>query len=109
MRRRRRHQDEAGPGQRLKWVWLVLTLTMSAATVPLLKHHHRPSIRISEKAKQPEGIAAVQSRPPEQRDIGRPVYPYSVIPGGIASVDELRSLLARDRIASAHFSNFDIR
>src|SRR5215510_4114632 len=92
--RRRRQQHEAGPGQRLKWVWLVLTLTVSAATILLLKDQRRPvSFGMSEKPKGPEGFVSTKSSLPNQPAIGRPVYPFSVIGGGIDSVEELRSAL----------------
>src|SRR5271167_4654421 len=34
------------------------------------------------------------------------VYPYSVIPGGIHSVEELRNAIARDPVVSAHYAAF---
>src|SRR5262245_5234218 len=108
-RRRRKYQHEAGPGQRLKWVWLVLTLTISGATVLLLTDQRRPvSIRISEKPRDPERFFSARSSPPDNPAIGRPLYPFSIISGGIVSVEELRFALAKDRIAAAHFSNFDL-
>jgi hypothetical protein len=36
----------------------------------------------------------------------RPVYPYSVIPGGAVSSKELVSALHRDPVAAAHYSDF---
>src|SRR5262245_829969 len=109
-RRRRKYQHEAGPGQRLKWVWLVLTLTISGATILLLKDQRRPvSIRISEKSTGgPEGSFSPSSSLPNNQPIGRPLYPFSIINGGIVSVEELGFALAKDRIAAAHFSNFDL-
>ena len=37
----------------------------------------------------------------------RLVYPYSVIPGGINSADELRAAAAHDPVIGAHYSGFD--
>jgi hypothetical protein len=34
------------------------------------------------------------------------VYPYSVIPGGIRSIEELRNAIARDPVVSAHYAAF---
>jgi hypothetical protein len=39
----------------------------------------------------------------------RLVYPYSVIPGGIDSGDELRVAAAHDPVIGAHYSGFDYR
>lgn len=39
--------------------------------------------------------------------IGRPLYPYSVIPGGVESVAELRNAVANDPVVAAHYAGFD--
>lgn len=36
----------------------------------------------------------------------RPVYPYSVIPGGVASAKELQSALQQDPVVAKHYSDF---
>jgi hypothetical protein len=38
----------------------------------------------------------------------RPVYPFSIVPGGATSVEELRSAMAGDPVVAAHFSNFNL-
>jgi hypothetical protein len=38
----------------------------------------------------------------------RPVYPYSIIPGGVVSAAELRSAMAQDPIVAAHYAAFDL-
>lgn len=37
----------------------------------------------------------------------RPLYPYSVIPGGIQSADELRKAVVDDPVVAAHYAGFD--
>ena len=46
---------------------------------------------------------------PEKRDdpSSRPLYPYSVIPGGIESASELRKAVANDPVVAAHYAGFD--
>jgi hypothetical protein len=39
----------------------------------------------------------------------RVVYPYSVIPGGVSSADELREASAHDATVAAHYAGFDYR
>jgi hypothetical protein len=39
----------------------------------------------------------------------RPVYPYSVIPRGVESAEELRAAIHRDPVVSAHYSDFRVR
>jgi hypothetical protein len=41
-----------------------------------------------------------------RRQFRRAVYAYSVIPGGIRSVGELKTAIARDPVVSAHYSTF---
>ena len=38
----------------------------------------------------------------------RAVYPYSIIPGGVVSVAELRSAMAHDPVVAAHYAAFDL-
>lgn len=38
----------------------------------------------------------------------RPVYPYSVIPGGVESPEELKQAMARDPVVAAHFREFNL-
>jgi hypothetical protein len=38
----------------------------------------------------------------------RPIYPYSVIPGGIRSIKELKNAIAHDPLVKAHYRGFDL-
>jgi hypothetical protein len=38
----------------------------------------------------------------------RPVYPYSIIPGGVASAAELRAAVAHDPVVAAHYAAFGL-
>jgi hypothetical protein len=39
---------------------------------------------------------------------GRPVYPYSVIPGGAPTVDVLRQAINTDPVVRVHYANFNL-
>jgi len=39
---------------------------------------------------------------------GRPLLPYSVIPGGVESAAELRNAIEHDPVVAAHYSDFDL-
>ncbi len=39
---------------------------------------------------------------------GPPVYPYSVVDGGVSSVQDLRSAMWRDPVVAKHYSNFEL-
>ncbi len=45
---------------------------------------------------------------PELSRSQRPVYPYSVIPGGVQNTHELRDALLRDSVAAAHYARFNV-
>jgi len=47
--------------------------------------------------------------PPAARYADRPVYPYSVIPGGVASAKELQAALHQDPVAAKHYSDFQTK
>jgi len=51
-------------------------------------------------------LAAISTAPPLLSG-PRIVYPYSVIPGGVRSPEDLRELTEHDRIVSDHFAGFD--
>lgn len=46
---------------------------------------------------------------PDSASDGRAVYPYSVVPGGVKSPEELREAVARDPVVASHYRNFDLR
>ncbi len=77
------------------------------------------SSKISEKntaktVSSPAGESAPRMFAPlsmMRRDLllhSRRVYPYSVIPGGAESAQELRNALAHDAVASRHYQGFDV-
>ena len=42
-------------------------------------------------------------------EMPRPIYPYSIVPGGIRSKEELQKAIATDPAVAAHYANFDVR
>ena len=62
----------------------------------------RPNLR-----KNPTFTAAPSARPAKFLKRIPGVYPYSVVPGGIKDLDELRSVAARDYVVRRHYSQFD--
>ena len=61
-----------------------------------------PDDRIARVA--PSALAATLVLPANDR----PVYPYSIIPGGVESVDELKQAMANDPVVAKHFAAFDL-
>jgi hypothetical protein len=72
-------------------------------------HHYTDRWRQSQPADSNHSLsvlagphaAAIQARN------RRLVYPYSVIPGGVSSGDELREIAAHDATVAAHYAGFD--
>ncbi|BDT59069.1 hypothetical protein MasN3_25630 [Massilia varians] len=50
--------------------------------------------------------AAPGSTEPVQRGVRR-IYPYSVVPGGVADQAELQRVIRTDRVVAAHYASFD--
>ncbi len=56
-------------------------------------------------------FSSTEGTPPPMGRRGKPkraVYPYSVIPGGVKSVEELKNAIASDSVVSAHYATFDL-
>jgi len=56
------------------------------------------SVSVERAAPISSSVAALASRP---------LYPYSVIPGGATDAQELKNALARDPVVAAHYTGFD--
>jgi hypothetical protein len=50
----------------------------------------------------------VESVPPVFNVEKRKLYPYSVIPGGLEDVSDLRNAIANDPLVAAHYANFNV-
>lgn len=109
-RRTRRHRRN-----RLIRRWLavavVAVFVASASTVAL--RYFSPSLfRVSESAPAPIGRIGVNSSRavdeiPVRAQAQRPIYPYSVVPGGVEDVKELKWVAEHDPVVAAHYAGFD--
>jgi hypothetical protein len=71
-----------------------LLLAAIAISVAWLNSRHGPL---------PQRVALEETRDTARK---RPVYPYSVVPGGVYSADELKAAVAQDAVVAAHYSGF---
>jgi hypothetical protein len=71
-----------------------LLLAAIAISVAWLSSRHGPL---------PRRAAIKETRNASQK---RPVYPYSVVPGGVYSADELKAAVAQDAVVAAHYAGF---
>lgn len=62
---------------------------------------NRPSVEVTQKA-----LYAAQQQSLRQQE-QRPVYPYSVVAGGVRDVHELKWAAEHDHVVGAHYAGFD--
>lgn len=112
-RRRRRHKRGRMIWCRRPGLLAILAIMM----IPLgWLWRHSTQATVSVNARNPrDGADEAQSAFHDARDLEpvlswprRPVYPYSVIPGGVQSATEFREALLRDPVAAAHYARFDV-
>lgn len=112
LRRRRTHRHRRN--RRLRRVLLLAVcglLTAAFASVAL--RHFSPSL--FRAARNPEATKPAETRNvvqlTEQESLrqmeDRPVYPYSVVPGGVRDVRELKWATDHDPVVAAHYAGFD--
>jgi hypothetical protein len=54
-------------------------------------------------------LAEFEDGPKIQARSRRLVYPYSIVPGGVSSADELRQAAAHDSVVAGHYAGFNYR
>jgi hypothetical protein len=86
----------------------LLAALTSAAAYELRPHNHLPATRsTSVQTLQPVWAAPLANSPASQL-VARPLLPYSIIPGGVPSIEELRTAIARDPLVAQHYAGFDL-
>jgi hypothetical protein len=66
------------------------------------------SAKTSAAASRPAAVSTETTRVLAEAASQRPVYKYSILPGGAASREELAGKAAKDKVAAAHYANFEI-
>ena len=56
----------------------------------------------------PAPSSAAPTAAHNRESAARRVYPYSIIPGGVADVAELTRVISADRVVAAHYADFDV-
>jgi hypothetical protein len=80
--------------------YLSASLIRSAQTSPDLN-------RQAEEAQVRRQVASEFALQPRAKASSRPVYPYSVVPGGVEDARELKWVADHDPIVAAHYAGFD--
>src|SRR6476646_3080538 len=103
-RSRRRRKETAARRRFLAGLTLV-TATIAAAGVALSLIDRVPA-EMGDADVQTGSLQALVSGPAEAApptDAQRAVFPYSVVPGGVDSVSELRQAIATDSVVAEHY------
>jgi hypothetical protein len=104
---RRRKQWWFIAGQRLKWL-LTLTLILALASAADLFVSRRNHASTAVQAISPGDSGVVESAEIPKVRSERTFYLYSVIPGGVRSIQELKNAIAADPVVSAHYATFHL-
>jgi hypothetical protein len=93
------------------WVIAVLLLASIAAAASVVARHYRqpPYVPLRIEVLDPRPALLEYEREAHAQIMPRPVFPYSVITGGVRTEDELRGAMARDPIVARHYAGFDLR
>lgn len=115
---RRRRTSRHRRNRKLRRVLLaVFCLGLAIGFAGVALPYLGPSLFRASRAVRPDPQADEASRnlllQVEQESLGqmqreaRPVYPYSVVPGGVKDVRELKWAAEHDRVVAAHYAGFD--
>jgi hypothetical protein len=52
---------------------------------------------------------ALTSTAPPAANASRRIYPYSIVPGGVASREDIARRVATDKVVASHYASFDVR
>jgi hypothetical protein len=88
-------------------VLLLVACDLWHGTRTTLNKDSNKSFRVTPTGTRPEVQADIEGIGGTQRP-SRPVYRYSIIPGGVRGRSELRNRIDTDSLVSAHYRNFDV-
>jgi hypothetical protein len=105
---RRPHRDQGPRGNRVLWsgIFCCLLLLSAACWVVLAGREGHLAWRegIESQLAVAQAAHGATGRVPQRN--GRAVYPYSVVPGGVESPEEVRSAIRQDRVVAEHYQGF---
>jgi hypothetical protein len=114
-----RHRHSRYSRKQARTKFLVALLFAATAAITWQFARQQPASILSYSSHKPTSIGVNQTSPTglTTQDYAafvasrpsRPAYLYSVIPGGVASVEELRQAMAHDPVVAREFSGFDFQ
>jgi len=116
-----RHQHHRQRRKQVRTWFLVLLLFAASAAVTWQFARQQPvaSLSGSFASLEPGGVSL--GKTPDAKSVpassaeylyiasrpSRPAYPYSIVPGGVGSAEELRQIAEHDPVVAQHFQGFD--
>lgn len=88
--------------------WAHALAFIIALCVTIVGFKSQRHIANQSRVQAPSGSAGNRTGVSNARVVWRPVYPYSVIPGGVASGAELKTAILHDPVAAIHYADFDV-
>lgn len=109
VRRSRRRRRRARARRRLGGVVALAMLCISAAALAVDVHQGNYPVSVAEARARAatETPAPAPLASPAPGPVTRAIFPYSVVPGGVHSVEELRGAIAQDPVVAEHYKDFD--
>ncbi len=112
LQRTRRHRRNRVIRQ---WITVALLAVFTVGVSALALRYFSPSLFHAEQSAPPTFEQAERSRSRavtlneilSQAEPRRPVYPYSVVPGGVEDAKELKWVAEHDPVVAAHYAGFD--
>jgi hypothetical protein len=102
--------------RRLQWIaiflvvcsfgWLVLPRSAKISLWKRASSNSKPGANAF--INPPSETNGVLTPEASRKRSARVIYPYSVVPGGVKSVEELKNAIASDPVVSAHYATFDV-
>ena len=105
LRERRKSGARRTGGRRILAATLLFAAGLFAALTIWIVNASKPSASALESSAA--SLGASSDAVADERE-QRPVYPYSIIPGGAATVEELSQAIEADPVVAAHFASFDL-
>lgn len=84
-----------------------LLIFAACALLPVIALHEYEGRSLASRSIKKHVTTAGAVNPPAMRSL-RPNYPYSVVPGGVYSTDELRAAIQKDSLVHEHYSDFNL-
>ena len=91
----------------LAWTTAIIALPFAAQSIEK-RHPKHQNMTPAQQLARVTTTPAVLSRFQPVPQAGRPLYPYSVIPGGVESAQELASAVEHDPVVANHYADFDL-